>query len=204
MSAPSHIVLMPVKPPVVGKSRLTDLPRRDLAMAFALDTATAVLRCESVAHLVVVTDDALLARGLDELGAWSIPDGVTGDLNATLRLAAAESRRRWPDLVPVALCADLPALRASDLALALGEAGPGRAFVPDAAGTGTTTYVASYDEFYPAFGMGSRQAHLDQGAREIGVDRPSLRRDVDEPDDLEAAALLGFGPHTQRWWATLR
>ena len=43
------------------------------------------------------------------------------DLNGTLRLSAAEARRRWPDLVPVALTGDLPALRAEDLDEALGR-----------------------------------------------------------------------------------
>ncbi|MCU1538495.1 MAG: 2-phospho-L-lactate guanylyltransferase, partial [Humibacillus sp.] len=38
----AYVVLLPVKPPALGKSRIQGLPdarRRDLAEAFALDTA---------------------------------------------------------------------------------------------------------------------------------------------------------------------
>ena len=37
----SYAVLLPVKPPGRGKTRLGDLPRDLLAAAFAMDTATA-------------------------------------------------------------------------------------------------------------------------------------------------------------------
>ncbi len=56
-------------------------------------------------------------------------------------------------------------------------AGAGRgtpAFVPDAAGVGTTLYAAAYDEFDPRFGPGSRAAHLDAGARELADAAPSV------------------------------
>ena len=46
MNAQEYVVLVPVKPPAVGKSRLVGLPdetRRELAAAFALDTVSACL-----------------------------------------------------------------------------------------------------------------------------------------------------------------
>ena len=63
------------------------------------------------------------------------------------------------------------------------------AFVADADGIGTTAVVApSLDLFRPAFGPASRQRHLDAGAHEVdGVDVPTLRRDVDDRDDLVEA-----------------
>ncbi len=71
------------------------------------------------------------------------------------------------------------------------------AFVPDAAGVGTTLYTARPGvPFAPAFG-GSRAAHRSRGAAEIllpGTD--SVRRDVDTPDDLRTALALGTGPRT--------
>ncbi len=66
----------------------------------------------------------------------------------------------------------------------------------DTAGVGTTMYAAAYDEFRPRFGADSRAAHLEQGAREIDGELPSLRRDVDDLDDLDHARHLGLGPHT--------
>lgn len=191
-------LLVPVKPPARGKSRLVGLPddvRRDLATAFALDTVTAALAAEHVERVLVATDDAGFSSRLAALGCVAIPDGVAGDLNASLRQAAAEARRRWPRLRPAALCADLPALRAADLDAALGEVGPGPAYVPDAAGTGTTLYTAPWDRFDPRFGPGSRAAH-DTVADAVGLGATSLRRDVDDLDDLRAATLLGVGPHT--------
>ncbi|KQW53572.1 2-phospho-L-lactate guanylyltransferase [Nocardioides sp. Root1257] len=200
--APSrYAVLVPVKPPAVGKSRLAGLgdgtARRRLAEAFAQDTVLACLRAESVHQVLVVTDDAQFSYVLSALGCAAIPDGVSGDLNATLRQAAAEARRRWPDLVPVALCADLPALRPDDLDAVLGSlTADGPSFVPDAAGIGTTVYVADHDRFDPHFGPGSRAAHLDAGARELADAPSSVRRDVDDPADLADAVELGVGAST--------
>ncbi|WP_243057236.1 2-phospho-L-lactate guanylyltransferase [Nocardioides sp. SR21] len=194
------VVLVPVKPPAVGKSRLLGLDtdvRRSLAEAFAQDTVAACLAATSVAQVLAVTDDARFSSILGSLGAVSIPDGVTDDLNGALRLAAAEAHRRWPELAPVALCADLPSLRAEDLDAALARAVlPYPSFVPDAAGTGTTLYVAGFEEFDPRFGPGSRDAHVDAGADELADVPASVRRDVDDLDDLRSAVALGIGPRT--------
>ena len=205
MSATStdrYAVLVPVKPPAFAKSRLRDLgddARRDLAAAFAVDTVTAAAACPLVDRVLVVTDDHELARGLADLGVDVIPDGTSDDLNGTLALAAAEMHRRRPDLRLVALCADLPALRPEDLADALAAAPQdAMAFVADADGTGTTAVVApSLELFRPAFGPASRQRHLDAGAHELDeVDVPTLRRDVDDRDDLVEALRLGVGRST--------
>lgn len=197
---PGFVVVVPVKPPARGKSRLGSLgdeQRRRLAAAFALDTVAACLAAESVAHVLVATDDAWFSAELGALGCAAVPDGDTNDLNSTLRQAVAEARRRWPALVPVALCADLPALRPADLDTALGSLVPGGpSFVADAATTGTTLYTAPYDEFDPHFGGGSRQAHLVSGALEVRGELATLRRDVDDLDDLQEAVGLGLGPRS--------
>ena len=197
----SYVVLLPVKPPARGKSRLDVDPvrRRALAAAFALDTARACLSAHRVSAVLAVTDDARFADDLRAAGCETIPDGVAGDLNESLRLAAAEAHRRWPDARPVAVCADLPSLRPADLDAALhtdeGEESP--AFVADGDGVGTTLYTAAYDVFAPRFGAGSRRAHLDEGCREIRGELPTLRRDVDDADGLAAAVSLGLGAHTR-------
>jgi 2-phospho-L-lactate guanylyltransferase len=199
MSTPSYVVLLPVKPPARGKSRLEVDPRRrrDLAAAFALDTARACLAAEHVVAVLAVTDDARFADDLRAAGCETIPDGVAGDLNESLRQAAAEARRRRPDSVPVAVCADLPALRPEDLDAALLDAAGRAAFVTDGDGVGTTMYTAPYGVFDPRFGFRSRTAHLEAGAREIGAELPTLRRDVDDRDALELAERLGLGAHTR-------
>ena len=194
--AVSYVVLLPVKPPGRGKTRLGDLPRDLLAAAFATDTATACLATPSVEQVLVVTDDAGFAATLSALGCHAVPDGVSGDLNATLVLAAIEAARRWPDLVPVALCADLPCLTADDLEDAL-SARPGRPrFVTDASGDGTTLYTAPLEDFAPRFGFRSSAQHEAAGAWPIEGSLAGLRQDVDDVADLDAALRLGLGPHS--------
>jgi 2-phospho-L-lactate guanylyltransferase len=203
-----YVALVPVKPPALGKSRLvglTDDARRALAAAFALDTVAACVAADSIAAVLVATDDASFSVELAGLGAVTIPDGVAMDLNGTLRQCAAEARRRWPELVPVAITADLPAVRPQDLDEALGAVTPGgSAYVADAEGLGTTLYAATYDAFDPRFGPGSALAHDATGAVAILAAPPRLRRDVDDLHDLDDALALGVGPRTAERAASLR
>ncbi|GAA4678421.1 2-phospho-L-lactate guanylyltransferase [Nocardioides nanhaiensis] len=195
------VTVVPVKPPTVGKSRLEvgdPERRRALASAFALDTVAACLRAEEVGQVLVATDDAAFARDLHALGCHVVPDGDTNDLNAALRQAAAEAHRRWSHLVPVAVCADLPALLPHDLDAALSQVdATGPAFVADAEGSGTTVYLAPYARFEPRFGPGSAQAHRAGGALEVSGELASLRHDVDDLAGLDLARTLGLGPATQ-------
>ncbi len=203
-------VLVPVKPTAHAKSRLAPLgdeARTALVAAFAVDTVTAALASPLVGAVLVVTDDHRLAGTLRRRGAQVVPDGVVDDLNGSLLQAAAEARRRWPDLALAAVCADLPALRPDDLTRALRAAsGNPASFVPDANGDGTTMVVAlAVEDFAPRFGRGSRDAHVTEGAHEIvEVDVPTLRRDVDTPDDLRDALRLGVGERTAEATAGLR
>jgi 2-phospho-L-lactate guanylyltransferase len=198
MTSSSYVVLLPVKPPARAKSRLEVEPdrRRNLARAFALDTARACLMTAGIEAVLAITDDAFFADELRSVGCSTIPDGVADDLNGTLEQAAAEARRRWPNAVPVALCADLPALSSDDLAIALAWESGAR-FVADHEGVGTTLYTSSYDDFAPRFGRGSRAAHLATGAREVPGDLTTLRRDVDDEASLAEADSLGLGAHTR-------
>lgn len=200
-------VVVPVKRLALAKSRLAplgDAARQLLVPALATDTVLAAAASPLVDTVIVVTDDPHVAGTLAAHGIRAVPDGEPGALNATLQLGAAELVRLRPGLRPVALCADLPALRADELTSALSTAAlqmrglHAACFVSDAAGVGTTMYAAAgLRSFRPRFGRDSRNAHLRDGAVEI-VDPglPSLRRDVDTPDDLWDAAVLGLGART--------
>ena len=195
---PEFVVLIPVKPLPLAKSRLIGLPpvaRSALARAFALDAITASLAVARVHATYVVSDDAEVRADAAALGAGVLPD-APGGLNAALVGAARAVAERHPGAVPAALVADVPALRAADLDAALAQVAPAPGgFVADADGTGTTLYAAA--DLRPAFGPGSRAAHLARGAIEITLPLPTLRRDVDDLAGLAAARALGVGAHTR-------
>ncbi|MEV5644577.1 2-phospho-L-lactate guanylyltransferase [Streptomyces flaveolus] len=196
-------LVVPVKTLARAKSRLADTAddgvRPGLALAFAQDTVTAALACPAVTDVAVVTDDLRAGRELANLGARVVPDEPGGGLNAALAHGAAAVRSARPESPVAALNADLPALRPAELTRVLGAAAQfRRAFLPDAAGIGTTLLTAAPGhELAPAFGPDSRALHRTSGAVELRVDAvDSVRQDVDTGSDLRTALALGVGPHT--------
>ncbi|WP_435771199.1 2-phospho-L-lactate guanylyltransferase [Nocardioides sp. SYSU DS0651] len=202
------VVLLPVKSPGTAKSRLSAVAvdqRTMLAGAFARDAVAACLASDAVARVLVVSDDAAFARRLAALGADTCAD-AGGGLNAALRQGADAARVGSPQLQPVALCADLPAVRPEELTQALSAAASSvtPCFVADADGTGTTLYTATYDAFEPRFGPDSAAAHAAGGAVALAGEMPGLRRDVDDLGSLAEAADLGVGPATAAVLAAMR
>lgn len=183
---------MPVKALPGAKSRLlpasadADLHRR-LVQAIRDDTMSAARAARGVARLVLVTDKPGLPNALVQ---------TRPGLNGALAEAAERAAANWPHDGVAALVGDLPTLRAEELTAVLAQAARHpRAFVPDAAGTGTTLLAAQPGTaLHPAFGPGSAARHALIAARlEAG---PGLRRDIDTADDLHAAAGHGLGPAT--------
>ncbi|MFK4069247.1 2-phospho-L-lactate guanylyltransferase [Streptomyces sp. NPDC029674] len=196
-------LVIPLKPLARAKSRLAaasgDGLRPGLALAFAQDTVAAAVACPAVRDVAVVTDDSRAGRELAALGARIVSDEPGGGLNAALAHGAAVVRAERPDAAVAALNADLPALRPTELARALDCAAAfPRAFMPDAAGIGTTLLCATPGtQLRPAFGVASRARHAASGAVELGLsDVDSVRQDVDTGEDLRAALALGVGPRT--------
>lgn len=186
---------MPVKPLTAAKSRLRGalpgVPHEELALALARDTVAAAVRR---AEVLVVSDDPTAGPALAALGARVVPDAPSRGLNEALEygatLAGAPRRRVG------ALTADLPALRPDDLARVLAAAAGTRAYVADAAGTGTTVLLAGPGgKLDPRFGPGSALAHAASGARRLAAP-PGVRRDIDTMADLRAARALGLGRYT--------
>jgi 2-phospho-L-lactate guanylyltransferase len=201
-------LVVPLKPLAVAKSRLAEAAgavRPALALAFAVDTVAAALACPEVADVTVVTDDPVTGAELAGLGAFVVADEPAAGLNAALRHGAGHVRERRPYAPVAALNGDLPALRPAELAAVLREAvrAQERAFLADVAGVGTTLLAAPPRQLLsPAFGGASRARHLASGAREITLPAvPSVRQDVDTPDDLRAALTLGVGPRTAVFFA---
>jgi 2-phospho-L-lactate guanylyltransferase len=192
-------VVIPVKRLPEAKTRLApqlgDL-RSNLALAFACDTVAAAAASPLVAAVYVVTRDTTVAARVSTLGAHVVADEA-GGLNPAIEAGRLHALAAAPGHRVAALTADLPGLRTTDLTSALATAGPGRAFVADALGTGTTLLLSDTAGLLaPNFGPGSRRLHETSGATALTDVGPSLRQDVDTADDLAAAALLGLGAHT--------
>ncbi|MCR6488495.1 2-phospho-L-lactate guanylyltransferase [Amycolatopsis sp. OK19-0408] len=202
-------LVVPMKHPRDGKSRLrgaVDGARHPaLVLALAADTLAAVTSAGHVRRVLLVAADPDSVRELAELGVEIVAEPVNRknakpgeqSLNAAFRHGEALLRADDPHAVIGALQADLPALRAGDLAAALAEAAGRRAFVADRQGTGTTLLLAAPGQpLDPRFGLGSARAHAASGAVALGQELPSLRSDVDTPEDLEHVRALGVGKHT--------
>ncbi|GAA0801318.1 2-phospho-L-lactate guanylyltransferase [Spirilliplanes yamanashiensis] len=220
------LVVVPAKGLGAAKSRLRGAvpaaAHGDLALAMLRDTLAAATAC---ADVLVVAGDAAVAAVARAAGAAVLPDPGAG-LNAAIRLAtdppAAGPQAAGHDLAAgaraahglaagrapggalgrprAALTGDLPGLRAEELAAALraAEAAGGRAFVADAAGTGTVLLAAPAGvPLDPAFGVGSAAAHAAGGARALTGDWPGLRHDADTAADLRAALRHGPAAHTR-------
>jgi 2-phospho-L-lactate guanylyltransferase len=181
-------VVVPVKGTADAKSRLG--ASAELARAIALDSVEAAL---GAARVIVVTP-AAAAADFEALGAVVVAD-AGGGLNA----AVAAGISAAGDGPVAVLLGDVPALLPAELAAALlaAERHP-LAMVPDADGAGTTLITALRAVSHsPAFGHGSRAAHLAAGYVELDVSAESgLRRDVDTAEQLAGLAAR-LGPRTR-------
>lgn len=201
MSVARWVVVVPVKVAERAKSRLADYAgelRADLARAFAVDCLGSVVRTPGVVDVVVVTDDVVVGRKAVALGAVLVPDAPRAGLNAAAGHGARVAARRHPEAGVAVLAADLPALRPEELARALTSAGRhGRAFVSDRHGFGTNLLTVSPGlRLDPRFEGSSGVAHRDSGAVAVLGTLDTIRTDVDDRHDLQAARVLGLGPAT--------
>ncbi|WP_231954877.1 2-phospho-L-lactate guanylyltransferase [Actinoplanes derwentensis] len=189
--------IIPVKRLEAAKTRLRGAVPVDrhpeLALAMVRDTAAAVLAADTVAGLLVVTDDPEVGAAVREIGARVAPD-PGGGLNAAMRFGADEAAGLAA--YRVVLAGDLPALRPDQLDDVLSRVA-GRSFVPDAAGIGTVLLAAPPRQpLDPRFGGPSAAAHAGSGAVALRGDWPGLRQDVDTAADLDTVLTLGAGRHT--------
>ncbi|WP_305092016.1 2-phospho-L-lactate guanylyltransferase [Prescottella sp. R16] len=207
-------VLVAVKELRVAKSRLADhlspADRAALVTAMLHDTldvlAEAGFGTAPGSGVTVVSPDPAIAAVAAAHGVRHVPDpgptptggsGLNAALAATAR-AVLSAGSGVTDLV--ALQADLPSLRASELHDALAAARRvGRAIVVDHTGTGTAALFACGRprRLDPRFGSGSAARHVASGAVALDGRWPGLRQDVDTIADLAAVAGLGPGPHTR-------
>jgi len=193
------VVVVPVKPAALGKTRLTAVgaDREALARAIALDTIAAVAATARVRRVLVVTDDPEVRT---HVAPWPAVDVIAeGDVRGLDGAIALGAEAAGVGAARAALLGDVPALTPHDLDAALGLAGTvERGLVPDAEGTGSTMITARPGAVWvSAFGVDSAARHRLLGCTDLAVPRGStLRRDVDTAAQLAEAAGLGLGPRT--------
>jgi 2-phospho-L-lactate guanylyltransferase len=193
MHAGGWTVIIPVKPAATAKSRLGLGP--ELARALALDTVAALVACEPVVRVIVVTSDPGFRPPGAEIATEESPAGI----DAALRSGAGLAGERSQAGPLAALLGDLPSLRPADLAAALTlAAGHPRAFVADRESSGTTLVTAAAGlPLLTAFGPDSAAAHRAAGLVQLELPPGStVTADVDTVEQLDRARLLGLGPAT--------
>lgn len=180
------MIVIPLKPAGAGKSRLgtSEKTVRQLGIA----TVRAAVATPGVREVVVVTADATTAADLEGMPRVRV---VSEPAPRGLRPAIASALATIPPGVRRAvLLGDVPRLVPADLARALTQATRHlRAFVADAAGTGTTLVTAAPGvRWRSAFGRASASRHRALGLHQIPAPlRSSLRHDVDTPAQLARA-----------------
>ena len=196
----SWTVVIPVKLLALAKTRLSDLADADreaMALAMAADTVTAAVVCPPVGGVIVVSDDPDVAAG--GRGRWaraSSPTCLALASTEALAAGAEHATASWPGRGLAALTADLPALSAAELAIALTVAsGVNQAFVADAAGVGHDLVHREAWGAVPAALRPAVAASSPGGRRGRArpARHPGLRRDVDTLADLCEAARIGLG-----------
>ncbi|TSE01260.1 2-phospho-L-lactate guanylyltransferase [Skermania sp. ID1734] len=176
--------------------------RRRLVIAMLRDTLAVAASVPAVGALTVITPDSDVAAVAVECGADVSPEpeqpaSAAQRLNAALASTAAELSGRGVENI-AALQADLPAVRAGELAAALAAApAQRRSLVTDHRGVGTSALIARGVQLLPQFGHHSADHHLRSGAHALSGHWPGLRLDVDTAEDLARAAHLGLGPATR-------
>lgn len=200
--------VLPVKPHDSAKSRLlpVDDDRRDqLVAAFGTDVIRALSRSGRVARVAVVGRSWPLPHDPEVEVVWideptRFRSGDAGALNSALA-SSVSSLRRDQSRPIVLVTADLPSLRSREVSAILDRAaGVDRAFVADAAGSGTTMLlVGRTAEPVPSFGPESARRHRESHALDLSCAAgPGARLDVDVAADLHAALAIGVGSATAR------
>jgi 2-phospho-L-lactate guanylyltransferase len=200
--AAGWVVVLPVKGGPEAKTRLASPGVVDggaLALAFARDLLGAVRAVPDVLGVIVVSSDAAAREILGSDGASLAADPGQG-LNQAAVVGITAARDAHPNAGVVVMLADLPCVTAAEVSTALAAAGAQqRSFVRDAEGTGTTLIaVAPGVSAEPLFGSLSAARHAAAGFVEITLPADArIRLDVDTPEDLAVAVMVGVGPHAR-------
>jgi 2-phospho-L-lactate guanylyltransferase len=194
--------VVPVKGLDAAKQRLAGVLgpalRRDLMLAMLEDVLTA-LAASAVDGILIATSDPRAAALAERFGAdVSDEDAEAGHSEA---VAAAARRLARADTALLTVPADIPLLRADDIARLVAACGPESfAIVAARDGRGSNAVLCAPADAVPLrFGGASFAPHLAaaraRGLVPVVLDLPRIALDIDEPADL--AAFLAVPSRTR-------
>ena len=193
MSAGGIVILVPMKPLRVAKSRLAPTLSAPQRVALSVNLLQRVLEAaleSRVSRVWVVGGDRTVSRMAAGSGAEWLDDGGAG-LNDALWAAFQRAHRQ--ELAPLYLPADLPFVTRSDVNSVVEVSGGGETLTlaPAKRDGGTNAILSPLGSpFRTALGADSFRRHMEQ-ADELGVpvavcDRPGIGFDLDTPADMSA------------------
>lgn len=205
MSAKGKLhVLVPVKDPKLGKTRLAPLldveERRALCLFLARRTLEICATTFGAERTIVVTSAPDIARLATEARLQLVAEDPSSDgLNAAITLGAEHARKNGAQALLV-VPADLALVSSTELRAAADAlpAAPGCLLVPDRRNCGTNLLgLAPMHAGLFAFGERSLQRHAELAARagyEVLIHRSAaLSLDLDLPEDYVAWRRGGAG-----------
>ncbi|GAB4404800.1 MAG: 2-phospho-L-lactate guanylyltransferase [Anaerolineales bacterium] len=187
--------IVPVKPFVLGKSRLANVLssdiRCDMNRKFLTRTLETLKHIPQIEEVLVVSRDAAalkLARGA---GVRTLQEKGKQNINEALQ-SAILLLHRYHVTTALIMPADLPLINVADVntLLAMRRPAPSVVIIPDRHDEGTNGLLLSPpDVIPPAFGANSFQMHCRQ-ARTVGANLQvcnlaTLAFDLDYPEDLD-------------------
>lgn len=190
------LVLLPVKPLSLSKSRLAAVLNPTERAAFVQDslrrTLQALARVDAVNEILVISADADIWHIAESYGAKTLREEDVPGLNPSLRRGLAYAKQTRADTLMI-LPVDLPQINADSLreAIRLLPPAPSALIAPDTRGDGSNLLLFSPpDLITPCYGPNSFNRYQ-KALREINIQPVILRadalaRDIDTPEDFAA------------------
>jgi 2-phospho-L-lactate guanylyltransferase len=202
-------LLIPIKDPTRGKTRLAQLLSEDersrLAWAMFEDLIRSTATASKPDRIVLVSSFAPAIETARDLGWDVLIEESQVSESASVDWASRVLSERGFKTV-MRLPADLPLVRGEDIdeLLAIKLESPGAVLVPSREGSGTNAIIRTPPTLFPSrFGPNSLALHRQEAAN-AGVDcvivnKANIGLDIDEPADV--AALLREGRGTRSFAA---
>lgn len=187
-------VIIPVKPFVRAKSRLSEVlspeERSQLAEGMLRHVLSVVRQVPHVAGTLVITRDSKAHSVARDLGAYTVMESGTPELNSAL-MRATQVVGSWKGSAVLILPADLPFIEPQDISalIHMGQTVNTVVIATDENRDGTNAMLVRPPGMIRySYGPNSFQRHIDD-AREQGAtikvyESPRLALDIDLPEDL--------------------